>query len=389
MAGDESAFDKLYSLLRDSQLYLAYNIIGNKEAAEDVTQEAFLAAYKNIRQLDNPAMFKAWLNKITYNESMNYLKSNHNYVDIDELSDVIADDADDVTHIIIERERADSVISAIRTMKPEIKAVVTMKYYSKLKETEIAQSLDIPVGTVKSRLHYAKKSLKQKLGSKYPVASVMLLTPYMMKDAISLCGNVATSMSWTVAFGLKAVASVAVVTATTSIATFSMTNSISIASINMYDADIPVNKQVIEVAIDGDASRVNLDDGTMLTKGDDGIWTASIYNNGTYVITASDDKGGSDSADIIIDNIDNKYPDCNMILQEEASETISIKISDDGSGINYDKLRIGKSKGSDDIEYTLDRKQGIATIRGEDLPAYAYVEDNAGNYTEYEVYVKE
>lgn len=165
-SGDLDSFEELYRLYRQKALGTAYLIAGRKNLAEDIVQEAFILCYSQIRRLKNPDAFSTWfyrlLVRVAWRMSAKQ-KSTLSYEDGDagqgELPpDPSADggNPDFFDDRILVRE-------AVKKLSPQLKTVVIMYYFNELSIKEIARVLDCFEGTVKSRLHKARKMLEKEL----------------------------------------------------------------------------------------------------------------------------------------------------------------------------------------------------------------------------------
>ena len=135
----------------------AYRLTGCRSAAEDVTQEVFLRAFKAIEQLRDPLAERGWLLTIARNEFARWCRLATNQRTTSTEDDV----ADHVEAGESDLERRDWIQSALEQLPPEFRSVVLMFYFEQLSYTEIAESLAIPIGTVMSRLSRAKSQLKR------------------------------------------------------------------------------------------------------------------------------------------------------------------------------------------------------------------------------------
>ena len=135
----------------------AYRLSGCRSAAEDICQEVFLRAFKSIEQLRDPLAERGWLLTITRNEFARWcrLAAAHRASSTEE------DVADNATGSDQDLERRDWVQAGLDQLDPEFRAVVLMYYFEQLSYADIAASLEIPVGTVMSRLSRAKSHLKR------------------------------------------------------------------------------------------------------------------------------------------------------------------------------------------------------------------------------------
>ena len=150
------AFDILVERYRKSIYRLAFAMTQNHDAAGDLSQEAFVQAYKRIRQLKNPGSFGAWLRKILVNLCIRHSAK----IMPASLEDHEIESPESSS---TEAERSmvrDSVRSAILELDPAERAAVLLHYMEGLKQIEIADALGCPVGTVWSRLNSARDKLR-------------------------------------------------------------------------------------------------------------------------------------------------------------------------------------------------------------------------------------
>lgn len=161
--GDLQAFDELYSLTYKKVYFLALSILKNKSMAEDATQEVFIKSLKSIDQLKNPKLFLSWINKITYNYCMNefYKLKDIEHNNIDNVFPMISCGCkyNDPLENCILKENVEELMNLIGQLTQIQSTVLVLRYFEGLKISEIAYVLDIPEGTVKSRLSKAKKKL--------------------------------------------------------------------------------------------------------------------------------------------------------------------------------------------------------------------------------------
>ena len=150
--GDAKAIEALISRWQRRLWEYAYNLSGNPDAAWDITQESWLGIIKGLKRLHDPANFKAWAYKITTNKSVNWLKNKTSTrrVYIESLNDSAAEIKSDTG--------IKELLDKLSTAK---KAVLSLYYFEQLTIPEISLALNIPQGTVKSRLHNARKELQE------------------------------------------------------------------------------------------------------------------------------------------------------------------------------------------------------------------------------------
>ncbi len=139
---------------------VALRMLHNVQDAEDVTQTVFLNAFRQLRTYDPKYRFFSWVYRMTVNESLNVLKRRKPAVALDDEPDILAPGAapDGAA------EAEDRVGRALMSLKPDDRAVVVLKHFVSFSYEEIAEVLEIPVKTVKSRLFTARERLRLALG---------------------------------------------------------------------------------------------------------------------------------------------------------------------------------------------------------------------------------
>lgn len=155
--GDVKAMEKLVSRWQKRLWRYAYNLTGDTEAAWDITQDSWLGIIKGLRKLHDPANFKAWAYRITTNKSIDWLKnkSKDQHMNLDSVEADCYQKKDDLR-----------VKELIQRLKDDSRVVLSLYYFEQLSISEISIALNIPQGTVKSRLFKARGELKQ-LWEKY------------------------------------------------------------------------------------------------------------------------------------------------------------------------------------------------------------------------------
>ena len=149
--GDTSAFDELVTRYRTRILRLVYGIVNNEDDAWDIAQEAFLMSWLSIQRFEHRASFYTWLYSVTINVARNSLRRQGRRNDV-ELSDSIPDSSVGPEKNCQHTEIREWVNWALAELSPEQRAVVKLKELKGLQYREIAQALNLSIGTVMSRL---------------------------------------------------------------------------------------------------------------------------------------------------------------------------------------------------------------------------------------------
>lgn len=162
--GNHRAFDLLYEKYKNLVIRTAYLITGNKPDSEDIAQETFVKVYLHISELKNDAGFKPWMMQILVRTAYRTGKKRSREVPDDEI-ERLSDGQTIASPLgqMIKREEADMISGAVAALPVKQRAVVVLYYYNEFSVGEIAGMLNCREGTVKSRLHTARRFLKGKL----------------------------------------------------------------------------------------------------------------------------------------------------------------------------------------------------------------------------------
>ncbi len=165
-AGDVTAFEALYKKYSTMVFRTAYAILRDRYAAEEVTQECFVRAYRSLRQVEQCDSLGPWLHRIAVNLSYNWWRQTHRYqiLPLDFLTWADHSARSESPQAALARAETGSVLAqALESLGFDQRAVLILFYLGGFSLEEIAYILDCPVGTVKSRLHYGRAKLKRVL----------------------------------------------------------------------------------------------------------------------------------------------------------------------------------------------------------------------------------
>ncbi len=178
-AGDPEAFDQLVSRFRTRVFGMIYNMVHNEQDAWDLAQDSFLKAWKSIARFRGQSSFYTWLYRIVMNVTIDAMRKKQvkgggaefndeiQLKEIDPASRTVPH-ADALPHERMEhKEIRDRIDAAIAQLSPEHRAVILMKEIEDMQYHEIAESLGCSIGTVMSRLFYARKKLQNLLRDVY------------------------------------------------------------------------------------------------------------------------------------------------------------------------------------------------------------------------------
>ena len=158
--GDGEAFDALARVVGDRCMAIACRILRDADLAEDAVQAALITAWRELRTLRDPDRFEPWLHRILTNEC--YAEARRRRRWSSEIRILPVEGAYDPGEILSIHDR-DELERAFRRLTLEQRAVLVFHHYLDLPLHEVADRLDIPFGTAKSRLHYATTALRASL----------------------------------------------------------------------------------------------------------------------------------------------------------------------------------------------------------------------------------
>ena len=164
-SGEQKAFDELYAATVETAYYTATLVLTSQEDIADALQISYMKAFAHIGELEHPESFEKWLKKIVINECRNYLRDNGKHIFSTVYIGGSYDDVEssDLTVDIAGNEELRRTLDEILSSLPEKQRVcVNLFYFEKYSVAEIAALLGISEGTVKSRLHYGRRTLEHK-----------------------------------------------------------------------------------------------------------------------------------------------------------------------------------------------------------------------------------
>jgi RNA polymerase sigma factor (sigma-70 family) len=165
--GDQRAYAELMGRYRDAIYYMLLKMVNNASDAEDLTIEAFGKAFKNIQQYAPNYAFSTWLFKIATNNCIDFIrKKKTSHVSLDHSNEEHERATKDIQAPVLDPE--ESLIneqkirlmrSLVSKLKPRYRKLIELRYFSELSYEEIAEELELPIGTVKAQLFRARELL--------------------------------------------------------------------------------------------------------------------------------------------------------------------------------------------------------------------------------------
>jgi len=167
--GDQLAYGELLGRYRDAIYFMLLKMVNSPVDAEDLTIEAFGKAFKNIDQYTPNFAFSTWLFKIATNNCIDFIrKKRTSHVSLDQTVDgedslspssLIQSDSLDPESTLINKQKIKHMRKVVSRLKPRYRKLVELRYFKEYSYDEIAEELDIPIGTVKAQLFRARELL--------------------------------------------------------------------------------------------------------------------------------------------------------------------------------------------------------------------------------------
>jgi RNA polymerase sigma factor (sigma-70 family) len=169
--GDLAAYDALVRAYETLAFRAAYLITRDEHEAADAAQDAFVRAYRALHSFRLSEPFRPWLLRIVTNQALNRMQANKRRVRMKEryvqTENEKRETYDAQAHLEA-REQNEKLMRAVQRLKPDEQTLLTLRYFLELPEAEVAQTLNIPQGTVKSRLHRTLVKLREIIRSEFP-----------------------------------------------------------------------------------------------------------------------------------------------------------------------------------------------------------------------------
>lgn len=168
---DERAYAELMERYRESIYFMLLKMVNNKDDADDLTIEAFGKAFKRLKQYTPQFAFSTWLFKIASNNAIDFIRkkrikalsldSGFRNDDGDEMEIAVTDGKPDPIEALQKKERVEMMREVVTRLKPRYRQLIELRYFEEYSYDEIAQELDLPLGTVKAQLFRARDFLYQ------------------------------------------------------------------------------------------------------------------------------------------------------------------------------------------------------------------------------------
>lgn len=162
--GSRDAFDRLARRWTPRLVRYAARTVGRPELARDVVQETWIGAIRGLKRLEDPAQFSAWIYSIARRKCVDAIRGNQRYRRLINSARTVSDLAPKIGIGRQAENDSAALAAAVSRLNTEQREIVHLFYGEDLSVEEIGTVLAVPTGTVKSRLHHARESLKKYLG---------------------------------------------------------------------------------------------------------------------------------------------------------------------------------------------------------------------------------
>jgi RNA polymerase sigma-70 factor (ECF subfamily) len=173
LAGDVGAFEFLFDKYREKVYRIAYRFVHHREDALEVTQDVFLRVYRGLPKFKTHSKFFTWLYRVTVNRAIDFTRSRRSHAAVDVEAQVLEATASlppgrsaipDPSSVAQERELEEKLRQAVEHLSEKHRTVFLLHAVESLSYREIAEVMGSSMGTVMSRLFYARKKLQEVLG---------------------------------------------------------------------------------------------------------------------------------------------------------------------------------------------------------------------------------
>lgn len=160
LAGDKEAFSGIVERYRKRAFLTAYGIVHNEQDAYDLSQEAFIRAYRNLKKFELNRPFFPWFYRILKNRCLSFLRKRKQLAEVS-IEGVFGLKTNEIDH-----DQTRLIRECIAALPENAREILNLRYYQGYSYQEIADILEKPIGSVMSGLYYARKKLKELLQEK-------------------------------------------------------------------------------------------------------------------------------------------------------------------------------------------------------------------------------
>jgi RNA polymerase sigma-70 factor (ECF subfamily) len=177
LAGDTAAFGRLVGQYQDRLYNSLLRVLGSSEDAADITQDAFVQAFTKLNTFRGSSAFYTWLYRIAFNLAMSHARRGHKAASLDGMKALVGEEPMDgapaVESGLIQQERIDLVHAALAQLGLDYRQILVLREIDGYSYEEIAEILELPVGTVRSRLFRARMHMRDLLAPRLHVERIV------------------------------------------------------------------------------------------------------------------------------------------------------------------------------------------------------------------------
>ena len=169
--GDLQAYDALVRQYEQLAFRAAYLVTRDEQEAADAVQDAFLRAYRALGSFKLGQPFRPWLMRIVTNLALNRVEATQRRTRMTERYTqevIVSADNPSPERELAKREQSERLLQAVGQLTPAEQTLISLRYFLELPENEVAEALNVPKGTIKSRLHRTLARLREIISSEYP-----------------------------------------------------------------------------------------------------------------------------------------------------------------------------------------------------------------------------
>ncbi len=161
-AGDAQAWDALFRRFQMPLYVYIVELVRDEQTSLDIVQETFLSAVRHLRSLRNDEKFGSWLFSIAHQKIIQFWRR-HRQVSFEEIGLEQAAGDPDPSELLIDKENQEKFLACLDRLPPSQRSIVLLHFVEEFSLDEIAEIAELPLGTVKSRLFYAKRALRRNI----------------------------------------------------------------------------------------------------------------------------------------------------------------------------------------------------------------------------------
>ncbi|MCX6169560.1 MAG: RNA polymerase sigma factor [Ignavibacteriales bacterium] len=161
-SGDKEALNSLLKTIQSQLYWYIYNMLSDKTHAKDILQEVFVIIYKKLPMLKQPEFFRSWVYRLATREIFCFIRKNSSYKELATENEQLENHSFFESENKIEEVILEKLSSLVNSLSPASRSVITLHYNGGMSINEVADILNISVGTAKSRLAYGLQILREK-----------------------------------------------------------------------------------------------------------------------------------------------------------------------------------------------------------------------------------